>query len=527
MLQKIRIGTRLSISILLLILPLFLIGVISYWDMEEIIGSLKTIYEDRVIPLSQLKQVADLYAVQIVDTTHKVRSGSVSWQNGLKNVHTARSVINQKWDAFLLTYMVEEEKALVEKARPLLQEANRSLENLETILQKQDAVALTEYVNADLYPTIDPISEVFSELVEVQLTVAKREYESSEKSYKSIMLLFFGILCGSIVFSALIGFVLTRSITAPLHNMLNRIRDLAEGEGDLRKRIDLNSQDELKDMADWLNKFINVIHSIVKEVSRNLKETYNTSQKLKEASLSLSSGTEQISLQSQTIAASATQLNQNLQIVSSSTEEISISVGEVAQRSTEAAVIANEANTKANNSNQIFQELELNAGEIGKVIETISKIAQQTNLLALNASIEAASAGNAGKGFAVVASEVKELARQSSESSSEIKSRIQAIQSSTKDTITIISEINDVIKKINDINSAIASSVEEQSITAKEVASNSVHATTASNEVTQNISGISDAVKITAKDAENISGLADALNDMANQLNNSINRFKV
>ncbi len=91
MLKQIQIGTRLGISIFLLILPLFFIGLISYWDMEEIIGSLKTIYEDRVIPLSQLKKVSDLYAVQIVDTTHKVKNKSINWQEGLQNIHNART----------------------------------------------------------------------------------------------------------------------------------------------------------------------------------------------------------------------------------------------------------------------------------------------------------------------------------------------------------------------------------------------------------------------------------------------------
>lgn len=527
MLRNIRIGLRLGLSIFVLVLPLILIGVISYWDMEEIIGSLKTVYEDRVVPLKQLKTVSDLYAVQIVDTAHKVRTGSIRWEDGVESVHNAKNEINEKWSTYLLTHLVEREQNLVDKAKPLLEIANKSIERFVEILERKDSQALVYYIDTELYPTIDPISEVFSKLVEVQLIVAKEEYERSLEAYKSILIVFLGIVVGSVVFSLFIGFVLTRSITVPLNNMVNRIRDIAEGEGDLRKRIKIESNDELSEMARWLNQFIDIIHSIVKDILHNLKETFDASENLKESSLSLSSGTEEISQQSQNIASAATQLNRNLQVVSSSMEEISTSISEVAKRSSEAAVVSNEANTKAGSSNTIIKELEINAQEIGKVIDTISNIAQQTNLLALNASIEAASAGDVGKGFAVVASEVKELARQSSDSSDEIKDRIQAIQGSTQDTISIISQINDVIKQINDINVAIASAVEEQSITAKEVASNSVHATTASNEVTQNIAGISEAVKITAQDSEKISKLANSLNEMAEQMKQNTNRFKV
>src|SRR5690606_1725888 len=112
-----------------------------------------------------------------------------------------------------------------------------------------------------------------------------------------------------------------------------------------------------------------------------------------------------------------------------------------ARKAGEAASVAGEANDTAASTNQIVKTLGENASEIGNVIETISGIAAQTNLLALNAAIEAAGAGEAGKGFAVVASEVKELARQSAESSEEIKAKIVAIQESSAQAVEAIGRI--------------------------------------------------------------------------------------
>ncbi len=160
------------------------------------------------------------------------------------------------------------------------------------------------------------------------------------------------------------------------------------------------------------------------------------------------------------------------------------------------------------------------------MIETIAGIAAQTNLLALNAAIEAAGAGEAGKGFAVVAAEVKELARQSAASSEEIKVKINGIQDSALRAVGAIESITRVIAQVNEINMAIASSVEEQSISAREIAANVTQASAASNEVTININGISSAARSGAADAEQTARLAGDLLRLAQDLSTIVNKFK-
>lgn len=327
------------------------------------------------------------------------------------------------------------------------------------------------------------------------------------------------------IFICLSTYFMTQYILYPLKAATAIANQIAEG--DLSIHIAHNRNDEIGDLNKALLSLLINTAAIVERLKENGNTLVEASKGLSQSSQSLSSGTEQMSQNSQSIASSSTQMNQNLQVVSSSIEEMSISIEEVARKAADAAKIAREANSTALLANSIVKELGANAGEIGNVIEIISTIAEQTKLLALNAAIEAAGAGDAGKGFAVVASEVKELARQSAESSIEIKSKIFSVQKSTEKVIESILEITGIIGKVNEINSAIASAVEEQAITTKEIASNISQTSMTSNDVTKNISEISKAAQGGAADASSAFRLADTLQILSGNLSGIVNQFKV
>jgi len=299
------------------------------------------------------------------------------------------------------------------------------------------------------------------------------------------------------------------------------------GSGDLTVDIVHDRNDEIGDLYKAILSMLINMTGLIGKIKENSVVLSDSARELTQASMSLSAGIEESSVQSQGIAASALQMNQNLQTISSSTEEMSISISDVARNAAEAAKIASNANKNAENTQGIVRQLGTGAVEIGKVIESISTIAAQTNLLALNAAIEAASAGDAGKGFAVVAAEVKELARQSAHASEEIKTKIQAMQSSTSQAVEAITTIGGVIRQVHEINGSIAAAVEEQSIATREIASNVAQSTGASNEVTRNIEGISTASKMGAKDAVKTSTMASDLLEMSSQLSSMISKFSV
>ncbi len=320
-------------------------------------------------------------------------------------------------------------------------------------------------------------------------------------------------------------FMVSRLLLQPLRRATELANQIAEG--DLSANIPHKRNDEIGVLNQALLTMLINTGGLIAQIKESSTIMENTSVQLTEAGQNLSSGTEQTSQQSEAIAASATQMNGNLQALASAIEQMSISIKEVSRKAAESASVMDQANTTAESTDSIVKDLGDNATEIGKVIDTISGIAAQTRLLALNATIEAAGAGDAGKGFAVVATEVKELARQSAESSEEIKIKISAIQKSADEAVKAIGAINTVIGQVNEISASIASAVEEQSMTAVQVAANISETSRSSTEVTSNITGISTAARDGARDAGNSSRQAETMRDLAGKLTSIVNKFRI
>jgi methyl-accepting chemotaxis protein len=158
--------------------------------------------------------------------------------------------------------------------------------------------------------------------------------------------------------------------------------------------------------------------------------------------------------------------------IAAAVEEMSTTVSAIAESADQARVRTENAVQSVSVTQQSVDQLRIAASEINMIIDVIVEIAEQTKLLALNATIEAARAGDAGKGFAVVAGEVKELAKQTNEATNDIRGKIASMQSSTEKTIKEITHISGVINNVNEIVVSIASSVEEQSVTAKDISAN-------------------------------------------------------
>ncbi|MBW1893775.1 MAG: methyl-accepting chemotaxis protein, partial [Deltaproteobacteria bacterium] len=263
------------------------------------------------------------------------------------------------------------------------------------------------------------------------------------------LVLFFVVFSGS---SILIYFIIQRSISFPLNNTVSMIRDVAEGEGDLTKRLEVLSTDEVGDLSMWFNNFIDNLQGMIKKIMGYADLLGSSSKELTDLSGLMTNGANQMSAKSNAVATAANEMNANMDSVAAAMEEASTNTGmvataaeqmtatinEIAQNSEKAATISSEAVAQAKNASNRVEELGVAAQEIGKVTEAITEISEQTNLLALNATIEAARAGDAGKGFAVVANEIKELARQTAEATRDIKEKIAGIQSTTEATVSDI-----------------------------------------------------------------------------------------
>ena len=330
----------------------------------------------------------------------------------------------------------------------------------------------------------------------------------------------------AICLCAAIAYRTARSITRPLADTVGVLRNIAEGEGDLTRRVNQSTGDELGEMGKWFNTFIVKLEGLVGRVAKSTQVVAGSSENLFSVSHQMGVGAEDMSVQANVVAAAAEQVTRNLQTVAAATEEMTASIGEISKNASAAAAVAGRAVERAQVANVTMAILGRSGAEIGEVVKVINSVAQQTKLLALNATIEAARAGAAGKGFAVVANEVKELANETAKATRQISEKIDAIQTGTREAVTVIEDISGIIAQMHDISTTIASAVEEQTATTREIARNVSEAAIGESHVTENITSVAHAAKLTSGGAKTTQDAAGELAGMAAELQKIVGVFK-
>jgi methyl-accepting chemotaxis protein len=335
-----------------------------------------------------------------------------------------------------------------------------------------------------------------------------------------------GMTVLAIIFCIMIAYYTAKSITDPLRDTVVVLKDIAEGEGDLTRRVNQSTGDELGEMGKWFNTFMVKLQGLVVHVAKSTQGVTRSSEELFTVSHDMGAGAEETSVQANIVAAAAEEVTRNLQTVAAATEEMTVSIGEISKNASAAARIAAQAVEKAGLASVTMDHLGKSSAEISQFVRVINSIAQQTKLLALNATIEAARAGTAGKGFAVVANEVKELANETAKATEEISQKIDAIRKGADGAVAVIAEIGVIIGQMHDISTTIAGAVEEQTATTKEIARNVMEAAMGETQVTENITSVAQAAKNTSGGAQNTQNAAGELAGMAAELQKMVGLFK-
>jgi len=358
----------------------------------------------------------------------------------------------------------------------------------------------------------------------------------------------------TLVLLVALGLVIVRGTVLPIRAVIGRMQDIAEGEGDLTQRLDASSRDELGELAQAFNTFVEKIHRTVSQVTRDAVQLRQASLALSTISETMAQGVRQASGRAGTVAAASEEMSANLNtiaaameqaatnitMVASATEEMSASITGIARHTGNANEITQHAVRQTSVCSEQVTTLGKAASEIGNVLETITDISEQVNLLALNATIEAARAGEAGRGFAVVANEIKELARQTSAAAMEIRAKVEGIQQSTAGTIQGIEAISAIVNDVSETVAIIATSVEEQLATTNEIAGNISQASQGIGEVNENVAQssavsaditremaeINEAVQTLAKNGEEVDGNARSMSTLSEALNKLVGTFR-
>jgi methyl-accepting chemotaxis protein len=345
---------------------------------------------------------------------------------------------------------------------------------------------------------------------------------------------------------ALIGcagawWVLQYKVLLPLDRLAHRMRDIAEGDGDLTGRLEVRGHDELDEVGRWFNVFIERIEQIVLRVTQNAAA-------LSEAATDLAS------IAHETASQSAKQHDQAMHITASM-GEISTAVRQISETTQSAARDARKAEENAHAGGHTIQstvatiqqllvanqatatkigELGLASDAIGTIIGVIDDIANQTSLLALNASIESARAGEHGRGFAVVAAEVRRLAERTSRATREIDQTVRAIQAGTAEVVeamrTSMGHVEGGVGSARAAGDALARIIQGSEAVQKmvtQIATASTQQSYATQSVNTNLSEISSIIEATTNSSALAVDACDRLSNLAADLNQLVGSFKV
>ena len=307
-------------------------------------------------------------------------------------------------------------------------------------------------------------------------------------------------LLAMLALSVLLGFLVSRTVTGPIKAVVDTIRDIAQGEGDLTKRLPIHGKNEIGELSEWFNTFINKLHGIISRVSDSSLQLASSALELQLTSKQMTESIAQLSSQSTSLATAGEEMSATSGDIANNCHHAAGNAGGATKKATQGAAVVGQSiavmNTiaeRVKNAAGTVDALGVRSEQIGAIIGTIEDIADQTNLLALNAAIEAARAGEQGRGFAVVADEVRALAERTTRATKEIGEMIKAIQKETKDAVISmeqsvtqveqgtshaadsgrsLQEILDIINDVTDQISQIATAAEEQTATTREISSN-------------------------------------------------------
>jgi methyl-accepting chemotaxis protein len=536
--QNLRISKKLIIGFSLMLLFMGAVGLTGFQNTHNIQGNLQEIFSVRLPSIDLLLEVdRDLQQVLVAERSMIIANAdSEVFKQLLADYEQNLKQSAERWARLKSLPTMDKERALIEnydRAHAEWLAVSRQVVDGRAADTREGRRLALDLSLGKAMESFEAMRDNLDKLTELNLNIAASEHQDAKDTYgRSVFWLVF-ILVAGLVTGIFLSLIIGGAITRPVNAAVTGLKDIAQGEGDLTKRLAVTSRDEVGELARWFNEFIDKLQGIIKDIAGSVKTLSSSSTDLSgisehmavsilrasDKSKTVSSAAEEMSVSMASIADAMKQSAANTQKVAMASEKISATIGDIVHNAEMARSIFDEASHKAVNASENMEQLGCAAESIGKVVETITDISEQVNLLALNATIEAARAGEAGKGFAVVANEVKELARQTAAATLDIKNKIGAIQGTTTVTVGQVTEIANVIKKANDVVTRITTSVDKQSAATHEIVGNVSHVSRDIQEVNENVNRSSLVSAEISKDITNVSVSVTELTAGSNQVN--------
>ena len=377
------------------------------------------------------------------------------------------------------------------------------------------------------------------EFLKLETALNDANHKQSISAGRHVLIILAGVIIFSLIATIALSYFINSVIMAPIRGTVDVIESLSKG--DLTRRINVRSSDEIGSMASHLNDFIDSLQDSIRSFGNNAVELASASAELNSTAGRIATGAEEVAAQSATVATAGEEMSatsgdiaQNCQMAAEGAQRASQSARNGAEVVEKTVAVMGQIADKVQESARTVESLGARSDQIGNIIGTIEDIADQTNLLALNAAIEAARAGEQGRGFAVVADEVRALAERTTRATREIGEMIKAIQNETRGAVVAMEQgvrqvetgtaeaarsgaaLRDILEQVNDVAmqvNQIATAAEEQTAT--------------TGEISNNMHQITNVVQQTSRGAQESSAAAHRLSVLASELQSVVSRFKV
>ena len=539
--NSLKVGTRVLLLSAVLIIFMVLLAGLGLKSMRDSVASLESLYANRVVAVRDLKVVADMFAVNIVNASYKANSSLLTTAVAVTRIEEAERLIDQRMRAYLSISKGARETLLAEEIRTLVDDATQPIAELKALLGKNDYFGLNQYMVKTLPAVIDPISLKISDLIELQLDIAREEFELAQARYVSDLRLMVGL--GGLAIVAGVGFslVIRRSILAQLGAEPDELASSAAAvsEGRLADTVGgelkaVGVMGSIQIMRNYLVDIIRGISAGSSELERNAVHLAETSERALSTTLQQRDSASQMAAAIEGLAASIGQISDSSAVVNRAADEAR-EAGQAGLDVIKSTIVGmDEIERVIESSASSITRLSEKSTRIGTIVHVIREIADQTNLLALNAAIEAARAGEQGRGFAVVADEVRKLAERTATSAAEIVGVVDDIGDGMDETNR---QISDACAQVVEgkLRAASAGDAMLHIRTVIDATQNGVSSITealheqrqTSLEVTRRVEQVSAAIELIAGTQREVGASAASLKQLTHDLNQMTLRFQL